>query len=97
MNVIVRRVDASFADVNVRNLAKINHVLTSVNLESSRATPRSLAVILNRWFLVGVRSRDIWTSTISPTRIAHGETGLNLSSVNCKLAISEFSFWFVTY
>ena len=53
-------------------------MLTSVNFESSKAIPRSFAVILNLPFLKGVRSRDNNTSTMSPTRIAHGRTVFNL-------------------
>ena len=49
-----------------------DHMLTSVNLESSKVIPRSLGVILNLPFLMGVRSIDNNTSTMSPTRIAPG-------------------------
>ena len=49
-----------------------DHMLTSVNLESSKVIPRSFGVILNLPFLMGVRSIDNNTSTMSPTRIVPG-------------------------
>src|ERR1700733_13181710 len=68
-------------------------MLTSVKFVFIIAIPRSLVVILNLPSLIGVRSSDICTSTMSPTRIAHSEIGLNLlfglSSLRlaCKLLI----------
>ena len=39
-----------------------DHMLTSVNLESSKVIPRSFGVILNQPFLMGVGSIDNNTS-----------------------------------
>ena len=81
MAAIARRVYASFREVSIRDFAKKfdqSLVLTSVYFVLRTAMPRSLIAILNLWFLIGVTRRDIWTSTMSPTFIAHGVIGLNL-------------------
>jgi uncharacterized membrane protein len=80
VRVNVRRVNASFRGVNflVALPIIIYFMLTSVKLVFRIAIPRSMIIILNLPFLIGVRSSDICTSMMSLTCIVHGEIGLNL-------------------